>query len=228
MPFLVLLFWALPMGFIIRSIRFWRRMGQARHAKRIQKAASVGTGLLVLCAMGTQIFLLWKMGLAGVATVLPLHLCSFMGIVTPFMLLMKSTALLEFTLYLGVPGALAALIFPAVLPSPWPFVMNSAFFSLHALIVLAPFLRMAGGDRPREGALGRVFLWGNMLLLFVMLVNGLLQTNYFFLRAAPTGTPLKLLQDMGQAAYIAALELTALVLLKMETVLFKRFAGAAP
>lgn len=222
MPFLVFFFWAVPIGLVIRRITFWRKMGEMIHAKRMLKAASVLTGLLVLLAMGTQIFLLWKMGLAGVATVLPLHLCSFMGIVTPFMLLSKSLGLLEFTLYLGVPGALAALIFPAVLPSPWPLIMEGAFFTLHALIVLAPFLRMAGGSRPRVGALGHVFLWGNMLLLFVMLVNSLLQTNYFFLRAAPTGTPLKLLQDMGQAAYIAALELLALVLLKMETMLVKR------
>ena len=228
MSFLVLIFFAVPMGYVIRRIRFWRRMGEIRHAKRIQKAASIATGLLVLLAMGTQMYLLWKMGLFGVATALPLHLCSFMGIVTPVMLLTKSLGLLEFTLYLGVPGALAALIFPAVLPSPWPFVMKSAFFGLHALIVLAPFLRMASGSRPRDGALGRVFLWGNMLLLFVMLVNGLLQTNYFFLRAAPTGTPLKLLQDMGQAAYIAALELFALVLLKMETFLFRRIAWLSP
>ncbi len=222
MPFLVFFFWAVPIGFAIRRIIFWRRMGESRHAKRIQKAASVLTGLLVLLAMGTQIFLLWKMGLAGVGTVLPLHLCSFMGIVTPMMLLSKSPGLLEFTLYLGAPGALAALIFPAVLPSPWPFIMQSAFFTLHALIVLAPFLRMAGGSRPREGALGRVFLWGNILLLFVMLTNSLINTNYFFLRAAPTGTPLKLLQDMGQAAYIAALELGALLVLKVETIFVKR------
>ena len=228
MPFLVFLFWAVPIGLVIRRITFWRRMGERRHAKRIQTAASILTGLLVLLSMGTQIFLLWKMGLAGVATVLPLHLCSFVGIVTPFMLLSKSPGLLEFTLYLGVPGALAALIFPAVLPSPWPILMQSAFFTLHALIVLSPFLHMAGGSRPREGALGRVFLWGNILLLFVMLVNSLLHTNYFFLRAAPSGTPLKLLQDMGQAAYIAALELGALVLLKMETFFVRKMKWLAP
>lgn len=222
MALAVFLFWAFPILLVIRRIRFWRAVGERRHARRWQMAASVAVSALVLLCMATQIFLLWKMGLAGVGTVLPLHLCSFVGFLTPFMLLTRSAGLLEFTLYLGVPGALAALIFPAVMPSPWPIIMQGAFFSLHALIVLAPFLRMASGDRPRPLALGRVFLWGNILLLLVTGVNAIFKTNYFFLRNAPTGTPLYLLQNMGQAAYIAALEMAALVLLKVETMAFNR------
>jgi hypothetical integral membrane protein (TIGR02206 family) len=222
MSLAVFVVWAVPVILVIRRIRFWHKVGERRYAKRLQKAASLAVSALVLLCMATQIFLLWKMGLAGVGTVLPLHLCSFMGILTPFMLLTRSAGLLEFTLYLGVPGALAALIFPAVLPSPWPLIMEGAFFSMHALIALAPFLRMANGARPRQLALGRVFLWGNILLLLVMGFNAIFKTNYFFLRNAPTGTPLFLLQNMGQAVYISTLEITALVLLKLETMAFNR------
>jgi hypothetical integral membrane protein (TIGR02206 family) len=222
MSLAVFVVWAVPVILVIRRIRFWHKVGERRHAKRLQKAASLAVSALVLLCMATQIFLLWKMGLAGVGTVLPLHLCSFMGILTPFMLLTRSAGLLEFTLYLGVPGALAALIFPAVLPSPWPLIMGGAFFSMHALIALAPFLRMANGARPRQLALGRVFLWGNILLLLVIGFNAIFKTNYFFLRNAPTGTPLFLLQNMGQAVYISTLEITALVLLKLETMAFNR------
>lgn len=222
MALAVFMFWAVPMLLVIRRIRFWRAVGEHRHARRLQKDASVAVSALVPLCMATQIFLLWKMGLAGVGTVLPLHLCSFTGFLMPFMLLTHSVGLLEFTLFLGVPGALAALIFPAVMPSPWPIIMEGAFFSLHALISLAPFLRMANGDRPRPMALGRVFLWGNILLLLVTGVNSIFKTNYFFLRNAPTGTPLYLLQSMGQAAYIAALEMAALVVLKLETMAYNR------
>ncbi len=222
MSLAVFLLWAVPMAFIIRRIRFWRRVGQHRHAKRWQINASLAVSALVPLCMATQIFLLWKMGLAGVGTVLPLHLCSFVGVLTPFMLLTRSVGLLEFTLFLGVPGAIAAVIFPAVMPSPWPILMQGAFFSLHALIALAPFLRMANGDRPRPMALGRVFLWGNVLLLLVMGVNAIFKTNYFFLRNAPTGTPLYLMQSMGQAAYIATLEIAALAMLKLETMAYNR------
>lgn len=222
MSLAVFVVWAVPVLLVIRRIRFWHKVGESRHAKRLQKAVSYAVSVVVLLCMATQIFLLWKMGLAGVGTALPLHLCSFMGVLTPFMLLTHSAGLLEFTLYLGVPGALAALIFPAVMPSPWPLIMEGAFFSMHALIALAPFLRMAYGDRPRPMALGRVFLWGNLLLLFVLLFNAIFKTNYFFLRNAPTGTPLHLLQNMGQAAYISTLEIAALVLLKLETMAFNR------
>jgi hypothetical integral membrane protein (TIGR02206 family) len=222
MSLAVFVVWAVPMLLVIRRIRFWHKVGERRHAKQLQMAASLTVSALVPLCMATQIFLLWKMGLAGLGTVLPLHLCSFMGILTPFMLLTRSAGLLEFTMYLGVPGALAALIFPAVMPSPWPLIMEGAFFSMHALIALAPYLRMANGARPRPLALGRVFLWGNILLLLVMGFNAIFKTNYFFLRNAPTGTPLYILQNMGQAVYISTLEIAALVLLKLETLAFNR------
>jgi hypothetical protein len=81
---------------------------------------------------------------------------------------------------------------------------------------------MANGARPRPMALGRVFLWGNILLLLVISFNSIFKTNYFFLRNAPTGTPLYFLQNMGQAVYISTLEITTLVLLKLETMAFSR------
>lgn len=225
MPLAVFLLYALPVLLLLRRVRLLRGVGQGRHAKRLLNWASAAVSVLTPLCMGTQIFLLWKMGLAGVGTVLPLHLCSFMGIMTPVMLFSRSTGLLEFALYLGVPGAVAALVFPAVLPSPWPILMQGAFFSMHALIALAPLLRMAGGVRPRPGALGRVFLWGNLLLAVVAGFNAAFHTNYFFLRYAPMGTPLYALQKLGQAAYVAVLELAALLILKAETAVFGRVAG---
>ncbi len=225
MSLAVFVIYAVPVGLLIRRVRFLRGVGQRRYAGRLLAAASAVVAVLTPLCMGIQIFLLWKMGLAGIGTALPLHLCSFMGALTPFLLFSKSAGLLEFSLYLGVPGAAAALIFPAVLPSPWPILMQGAFFSMHALIALAPFLRMAGGSRPRQGAMGRVFLWGNLLLLTVAGFNAAFGTNYFFLRSAPMGTPLYTLQRMGQAAYVAALEMAALLLLKAETAVFDRVAG---
>ena len=225
MSLAVFLLYAVPGLLLIRHVRFLKRVGQGRHAGRLLAWASAAAAALTPLCMGIQIFLLWRMGLADVGTVLPLHLCSFMGILTPFMLFSRSAGLLEFALYLGVPGAAAALVFPAVLPSPWPILMQGAFFSMHSLIVLAPFLRMAGGVRPRPGALGRVFLWGNLLLAVVAGFNAAFHTNYFFLRSAPMGTPLYDLERMGRAAYVAALEMAALMILKAETTVFGRVAG---
>jgi hypothetical integral membrane protein (TIGR02206 family) len=216
MPLLVFLIWFIPTLLTIRRVRFWQAVGQKRHARRLHRAASFLLSAAVFLCMSTQMYLLARMGLLGVGTALPLHLCSFTGILTPFMLLSKSKGMLEFSLFLGVPGAALALIFPAILPSPWPILMGAAFLSLHAILTLAPFLRMADGTRPRAHAWGFVFLWGNLLLLAVIAVNKQLGTNYFFMRLAPSGTPLALLQGMGQAVYVAALEAAALILLKLE------------
>ena len=222
MPFLVFAWWAVPVLAVARRIRFWYRVGQHHYAKRLQRSASIIVSAVIALCMSTQIYLVWKMGLAGPGTVLPLHLCSFVGVLTPFMLLTGSKGLFEFCLFLGVPGAVMALPFPAVLPSPWPLFMEGAFFSLHSLLVLAPFLRMADGTKPGPRALGRVFLWANLFMLLVSAVNSAWGTNYLFLRTAPAGTPLVFLQGLGQAAYVAALEAMALLFLKLESILVRR------
>lgn len=224
MPLLVFLTWLIPVGLSIRWIRYWRKVGEARQSHKLRRLISFGVSGAIYACMEVQVWLLARMGMAGAATVLPLHLCSFTGVIAPLMLLTGSQGLLEFVLFLGVPGAVLALLFPAILPSPWPIAMGWAFLSLHSLIVLAPFLRLAEGARPKRGAAGRVFLGGNLLLLLAAGVNAWLGTNYLFLRFPPTGTPLAALKALGNPAFVASLEMGALLILKAEEILYLKVA----
>ncbi len=169
---------------------------------------TITVGLAV--SMGTQLLLLAQVGRLDVGTALPLHLCSFMAVVTPLMLLLKSKALYSFSLHLGAPCALLALLFPAIADCAHPLLMSSAFYRLHVLILCGPFfLRLRGLPRLQDAR--PVLLAANGYLALVAWLNKLLGTNYLFLSQTPPGTPLVWLASRGGILYLCSLELLALL-----------------
>lgn len=222
-----LMFWLLTgslVGTEYRTIRGLREAGQEARARAAYRRTGLVMGLMVYAMMGLQIFLAASIGAAGIDTVLPLHLCSMVGVLTLPMLMRTDGGLWEFCLYLGAPGALMALIFPAMLETPWPGAMAIGFLGLHALIFWAPFLPMALGKRPRPQGVWRVFFWGNLFLAFVAVFNIIFDTNYLFLRMPPKGTPLDYFFQKGPVWYVAFLEGAAVLLLSLEG----RLAGWGP
>lgn len=196
-----------------RRIRFWQRMGMPLAARRRYRIAAAGLGGLILTAMAMQELILLKAGLLTWQTGLPLHLCSLMGLLTLPMLWTRHPLLLNAAFFAGIPGATLALVFPAVVDTPWPRMTALAFDALHAGLVCAPFLPMAMGWRPQPvGALGA---WWTLLLAActASLINGLTGANYLFLAGPVDGTPLMLLARWGSRVYrLLLMTLTTLVL----------------
>lgn len=162
-------------------------------------------GLLIASAMAVQEGILLRCGMLSLATGLPLHLCSLMGVLTLPMLLTRSRMLRSAALFAGVPGAALALLFPAVLDTPWPRLTALAFHTLHAGLACAPWLVIAQGWRPRPSDAWRA---GFVLLLAgiaAMVVNPLTAGNYLFLATPIAGTPLALLGRWGIWPYRALL-----------------------
>lgn len=178
------------------------------------RAFAWGIGLGIYGCMGGQLFLLWRMGLLSPATALPLHLCSFSGLITLPVLLKRWQPGWEFLVYLGLPGALGALIFPSILQCPWQKWMDVFFMGLHALLVIGALLPLFVGLRPRRRPWG-VLLGGNILVFMALCANRLFNANFLFLRTAPQGTPLVFLHRWGTWGYLLFLEgLAALLVLK--------------
>ena len=162
--------------------------------------------------MGGQLFLLWRMGSLTPQAALPLHLCSFNGVIALPVLLSKCSSGWEFMLFLGLPGALGALLFPCVVGCPWQGWMNLFFFGLHTLLVLAALLPLMVGMRPRRCPWG-AFLWGNGLVAMAMAANQRFNGNFLFLQSAPEGTPLAFLHRWGPWGYWMLLEALAALIL---------------
>lgn len=185
-------------------------------SQRLYLTGSVLLGGCVWISMAAQELLLARAGQLTWATGLPLHLCSLMGLLALPALLTRQDALLHTLLYAGAPGALLALLFPAVAETPWPGWTAFFFHTMHAGLVCAPLLPMMLGWRPRpEGALQA---WLFLLLAggVAMAANALTGGNYLFLAGPVTGTPLMLLSGWGSSVYRLLLALLAAVLLGME------------
>ena len=174
-------------------------------------AALLASGLAM--SMGCQLYLLWLDDLLSLQTGLPLHLCSMMAVLCILLCFGWFQGGYSLLLLLGVPGALLALCFPAVVDSSHPLLMHLAFLRLHVLIIaVAVFLWEQ--KKPLPEAPRRAFLLGNGFLLLVACINDLIGSNYLFLRAAPTGTPLAFLIRPGYGVYVASLELLCMLLMR--------------
>ncbi|MEG1775069.1 MAG: YwaF family protein [Clostridia bacterium] len=177
-------------------------------------------GILMRClitgglavSMLTQVWLLWLDGQLSLATALPLHLCSLFGVLSAALVWLRPLWLFHLSLLLGAPCAFMALCFPAVIDNSRQFMMSLAFYRLHTLILCAPLLLAKEGLALPTNAQGS-FLLANGYLLFVALFNRLFTTNYLFLAAAPAGTPLAALFARGEAFYVCALELCAMLVM---------------
>lgn len=190
----------------------------ARHWRR-QTAPVLALGLAA--AMTSQLWLLRLDGLLTLQNALPLHLCGFSALVAIGLCFIYNSTCFHFLVLLGMPGALLALVFPAVTECSRPVLMRIAFVRLHALI-LAVGVFLLAQKRPLPSDPRLSLLLGNGLMLAAACVNSLTGSNYLFLRAAPSGTPLAWLIRHGYSVYTAGLELLCMLLLSTLCAGFRR------
>ena len=205
-----------------------RRMRRSAAPERLYRRAAWALGLTVYAAMAVQEGVLLLAGMLTWQTGLPLHLCSMMGVLTLPMLLSRRRLLWHVSVFLGLPGALLALLFPAVLATPWPLATELSFFVLHAGLTLAPLLPLGRGWRPSPRGAATA---GGFLLAFglaVMAVNAHLGSNYLFVSQPVPGTPLELLARRGIPAYRLALALLCAALLAAEAAVVRLLPEKRP
>lgn len=154
------------------------------------------------------------------AEALPLHLCGVAAVAAISVTLGARGAALDFLWYLGMPGALLALAFPAPAPSVRQALLNASYVTTHAMILLVPLRAMRAGDWPRRGRATPMLLALQGLALAAFGVNRRLGTDFLFLMSPPPGTPLERLFALGRGAYLLSLEaLMAAVCLAMQGLL---------
>ncbi|MBE5793836.1 MAG: hypothetical protein E7323_04050 [Clostridiales bacterium] len=195
------------------------RYGASAPLRRHLTAAALTGGLTL--SMSSQLYLLWLDDLLTLQTGLPLHLCGMMAVLCIPLCWFSFPAGYHLLLLLGVPGAGLALCFPAISVCSHPLLMRLAFLRLHVLIIAtAVFLWTQKKPLPQSAC--KAFLLGNGFLLLVACINDLLDSNYLFLRAAPSGTPLAFLIRPGYGVYIASLEMLCMLLMRSLLAVFRR------
>lgn len=128
--------------------------------------------------------------------IIPGHLCDIAALTAGFGLLTGRPLLCELTYCWGLAGTMQGLITPN-LSYDFPQPMFWSFFLQHGVIVIvALYLPLAMGWRPRPGIVPRIILWNQVYFLSALAVNGAVGTNFGFLAAKPeAASPLDVLGD---------------------------------
>lgn len=140
---------------------------------------------------------------------LPLHLCSVAAIAALDYSFSARQLSLDFLWYLGMPGALLALIFPAPAQSRYQLLLNVSYVTTHLLILGIPLCALIQGKPVRLGQERRMLIALHVLAAAACFANRLLGTDFLFLVAPPAGTPLAIAYAFGYVWYLLTLEALA-------------------
>ena len=128
---------------------------------------------------------------------LPLHLCSINIFLITFHAWKPNKTIGGYLYMVGIPGAMAALLFPTWTSLPFGNFMHIHSFTVHILLALYPIvLAVAGELQPRAKNIPKYLLLLVCMAVPIYLINLLLNTNFMFLMYAEPGNPLYLFEGL--------------------------------
>ena len=147
-----------------------------------------------------------------IQTMLPLHLFSVLVFASDHMLLTRSYKVYEFAYFLGIAGALQALLTPDAGIFAYPhFRFFQVIISHGSIVTAAIYMTFVEGYRPYISSLKRVFIWTNIYMLAVFILNQILGSNYLFIAHKPETA--SLIDVLGPWPwYILVLEVIGIVM----------------
>jgi hypothetical integral membrane protein (TIGR02206 family) len=152
------------------------------------------------------------------ASYLPLHLCSVNIILIAVHALRPGVTLDNYLYTVGIPGALAALLFPSWTGLPLINFMHLHSFTLHILLVAYPVMLLSGGDlKPGWRHIPRCIGLLALLAMAALAVNLMLDTNFMFLMSANKGNPLYIFRQLFGDHRVGFAVLIPAILLVMYT-----------
>ena len=126
---------------------------------------------------------------------LPFHLCGINILLIAFDLVKQTKTVRNFLYYIGIPGAMLALLFPnwTVLPCVNFFHIHS--FVIHLLLVMYPMLLITSGEvNPNIKTMPKCILLLVGMAIPIYFINLIFDTNFMFLMSPDTGNPLELFE----------------------------------
>jgi hypothetical integral membrane protein (TIGR02206 family) len=128
-------------------------------------------------------------GLWDIQHMLPLHLCSVMIWVTIYVFLTEKTGLYPVVYFLGVAGAVQAIITPDAGPFGFPhFRFFQTMIAHTGLVVAGLWVVMAEDCRPDFRSFVRVLVGLNVYAAVVWIVNLFVGSNYLYMGGKPATT----------------------------------------
>lgn len=184
--------WLVIFLFIVSCSIIWYRQ-LAEKGRRIWKAAVAG--LLVADEIFKVVMLI--AGNRYLPSYLPLHLCSINIFMIAYHAWKPSKLIGGYLYTVGIPGAVAALVFPSWTSLPLANFMHLHSFTVHILLALYPITLMAAGElAPKIKKIPLYLLLLIGMAVPIYFVNLALDTNFMFLMSADSGNPLYLFEQL--------------------------------
>jgi hypothetical integral membrane protein (TIGR02206 family) len=145
-------------------------------------------GLAVLMGVAFLAHVAWRMrmGFWDVRVDLPLHLCDLTTLLSLVLLITRSRWLYDFVYFLGVGGAIQALVTSNVGIYGYPHLYFVTSMFLHGgIITTGIYFTVVEGFRPTWRTLARVAAWMFAYTVVIFGLNLLIGSNYLFIAHRP-------------------------------------------
>jgi hypothetical integral membrane protein (TIGR02206 family) len=122
----------------------------------------------------------------SIQTMLPLHICSILVWLTGFMLISKNYRIYEFAYFIGIGGAVQALLTPDAGIYGFPHYRFFQTMISHGLLITAAiYMTIIENFRPTWKSFWRVIIGVNLYAAIIFPINRVLNTNYLFINGKP-------------------------------------------
>jgi len=130
-------------------------------------------------------------GIWNIQTMLPLHMCAVIIWLSSYMLVTKNYSIYEFVYFMGLGGAMQAVLTPADAAAyNFPHFRIMQTFIAHGLLInIAIYMTLVEGFRPTLQSFKRVFIWTNIYMVVIFFLNLAIGSNYLFIAHKPTDIP---------------------------------------
>lgn len=153
---------------------------------QFQKSFRIGLATILLVDEAAWHAWNYFTGQWTIQTMLPLHLCSILVFASAYMLLTRNYRIYEFAYFLGIGGALQALLTPDAGIYGYPhFRFFQVIISHGSIVTAAIYMTFVEGYRPYLSSLKRVFIWTNIYMVGVFILNQVIGSNYLFIAHKP-------------------------------------------
>ena len=126
-----------------------------------------------------------------IETMLPLHICSILIWLAGLMLIYKNYRIYEFVYFIGIGGAMQALLTPDAGIYGFPhYRIFQTMISHGLLITSAIYMTTVEGFRPTWKSFWRVIVGINIYAAIIFPINLILGTNYLYINGKPVTTSL--------------------------------------
>ncbi len=179
--------------------------------KLIKRKSTIRYTLAIFLLASELSLYIWylKTGVWDPVDSLPFQLCSISLFLSIIMLLTRNLFLFEITYFLGIGGAMQAMLTPE-LAYDFPQYRYFHFFLAHIAIILASlYMAWFENCRPTIKSMWKAFTALNVIAVVVFFINKATGGNYMFLARKPINP--SLIDFLGPYPwYILSLEIVAL------------------